>query len=93
MLASHVTNSHTPAARQLLVMAGGCAGHVVVRFYGEHSSMWVRLEDLTPVELTDDSHLDRLSAMRTHLKLKHKYASHPLPNEMMVKSNHTRSLE
>ena len=56
----------------------------MVRFYGEHSSMWVRLEDLTPVELTDDSHLDRLSAMRTHLKLKHKYASHPLPNEMMT---------
>ena len=44
-----------------------------MRFYGEHSSMWVRLEDLTPVEVTDDSHLDRLSAMRAHPKLKHKY--------------------
>ena len=45
----------------------------MVRFYGEHSSMWVRLEDLTAVELTNDSHLDRLSAMRAHPKLKHKY--------------------
>lgn len=53
----------------------GCVGHVVVRFYGEHSSMWVRLEDLTPVEVGDDSHLDRLSAMRAHPKLKHKYGS------------------
>lgn len=48
------------------------AAHVVVRFYGEHSSMWVRPEDLTPVEVTVDSHLDRLSAMRSHPKLKHK---------------------
>ena len=48
------------------------AAHVVVRFYGEHSSMWVRPEDLTPMEVTCDSHLDRLSAMRAHPKLKHK---------------------
>ena len=37
--------------------------------------MWVRMEDLTPVEVTHDSHLDRLSAMRAHPKLKHKYVS------------------
>ncbi|KAL0040507.1 hypothetical protein WJX77_009181 [Trebouxia sp. C0004] len=49
-------------------------GHVAVRFYGEHSSMWVRPEDLVAMNLQDDSHLDKLHALRAHPKLKHKAA-------------------
>jgi hypothetical protein len=49
------------------------AGHVAVRFYGEHSSMWVRPEELVAMKLEDDSHLDKLHALRVHPKLKHKY--------------------
>ncbi|KAL0042559.1 hypothetical protein WJX79_003671 [Trebouxia sp. C0005] len=49
-------------------------GHVAVRFYGEHSSMWVRPEDLVAMNLQDDSHLDKLHALRVHPKLKHKAA-------------------
>lgn len=52
----------------------GAAGHVVVRFYGEHSSMWVKPEDLVEMQPQEDSHLDKLHAMRVHPKLKHKCA-------------------
>lgn len=46
--------------------------------------MWVRLEDLTPVEPAHDSHLDRLSAMRSHPKLKHKCASTSLASSTIL---------
>ena len=35
--------------------------------------MWVRPEDLVAMKLQDDSHLDKLHALRVHPKLKHKY--------------------
>ena len=36
--------------------------------------MWVKPEDLVEMQAQDDSHLDKLHAMRVHPKLKHKYA-------------------
>lgn len=50
----------------------GCAGLVIVRFYGEHSSMWVAPEQLSDMQLEDEDHQDRLRAIKAHPKMKHK---------------------
>lgn len=39
--------------------------------------MWVRQEELMAMDVQDDSHLDKLHALRVHPKLKHKCACQP----------------
>ena len=54
------------------VQLSAYAGHLIVRFYGEHSSMWVAPEQLTDLQPEHEDHEDRLRAVKTHPKMKHK---------------------
>lgn len=44
----------------------------MARFYGEHSSMWVAPEELSHMLPDSGDYQDRLRALKTHIKLKHK---------------------
>lgn len=59
-------------ARWVLLQLSTHAGHLIVRFYGEHSSMWVAPEQLTDLQPEHEDHEDRLRAVKTHPKMKHK---------------------
>ena len=46
-----------------------------MRFYGEHSSMWVREEELVPLDMEDYTKLHDLKAWGRH---HHKCSHHPI---------------
>ena len=55
-------------------------GHVMARFYGEHSSMWVAPDELSDMLPDSEDYQDRLRALKTHIKLKHKSAPPHCPD-------------